>query len=70
MAMGEITSLTFDEADNYAVITFDTGGTQNTMCSLWDASEWAGAAGLIIVSATVDTYRWEQLAKPHDIAEA
>jgi len=26
---------------------------------LWDASEWAGAAGLTIVAATVDTYRWE-----------
>jgi len=69
MAMGEIASLTFYEADSYAMVTFDTGGTHNSKCSLWDASEWASAAGLSIVSATIDTYRWEQLTKLVDSSE-
>jgi len=61
VALGEIADLTFSEFDRVATITFADGGTDNRKCSLWDASEWAGAAGLTIVVATVDTYRWERL---------
>jgi len=57
----EITGLTFSEADRCAEITFADGGMDSRECSLWQASEWAGAAGLTIVVATVDTYRWERL---------
>jgi hypothetical protein len=70
MTSGEIVDLTFNEADGDATITFDTGGTDNRKCSLWEASEWAGAAGLTIVSATIDTYRWERLIGPIDSSES
>jgi len=61
VALGEITGLTFSEVDKCAVITFADGASDSRRCTLWDASEWAGAAGLAIVMATVDTYRWERL---------
>jgi len=66
---GEITGLTFSEVDKCAEITFADGGSDSRECSLWDASEWAGAAGLTIVSVSMDTYQWEQLAKPTDKPE-
>ena len=56
--LGEIRGLTFSEADKCAVIAFADGGSDSRECSLWDASEWAGAAGLTIMSVTMDTYRW------------
>jgi len=58
---GEITGLTFSELNKCADITFADGGTDSRECPLWDASEWAGAAGLTIVSVTMDTYRWGQV---------
>lgn len=58
---GEITSLVFSELNKCAEITFADGGTDSRECSLWDASEWAGAAGLTIVLVTMDTYRWDQV---------
>jgi len=53
----EITGLTFSEADKCAEITYADGWSDSRECSLWDASEWAGTAGLTIVSVSVDTYR-------------
>jgi hypothetical protein len=62
--MGEIASIAFSESDNFAVITFATGGTDHRRCELWQASEWAGAAGLTIVQTEADYFRWEQPPKP------
>jgi len=58
---GEITGLTFSEADRCAQLTYADGWSDRRECSLWDASDWAGAAGLTIVSVSMDTYRWEQV---------
>jgi len=57
----EITGFMFFKVDKCAEITFADGWSDSRECSLWDASEWAGTAGLTVISVSMDTYRWEQV---------
>jgi len=59
MTSAQIVSLTFYERHSHAVIDFAGGGIDERACSLRQASEWAGAAGLIIVVAMEDRFHWE-----------
>ena len=61
---GEVVSIAFRAESDYAVFTFTEGAKELRKCTLWQASEWAGAAGLTIVVATGDFFRWEQLTEP------
>ena len=54
MTAGEIVSIAFRAEAKYAVITFAEGPKEIRKCSLWEASEWAGAADLSIVLAAGD----------------
>jgi len=61
---GEIVSIAFRDNRDYAALTFADGAKEVRKCMLWEASEWAGAAGLAIVMAAGDFYRWGDPAKP------
>jgi hypothetical protein len=61
---GEVVSIAFRTDADYAVFTFVNGPKELRKCTLWQASEWAGMAGLTIVLAAGDFFRWERLAEP------
>jgi hypothetical protein len=60
----EIVSIAYRYSDDYAVLTFADGEKEDRQCTLWQATEWAGAAGLTVVLAAGDFFRWEQPHKP------
>jgi hypothetical protein len=64
MDRGEILRIAFGAEADYAVLTFAGGLKEIRKCTLWEASEWAGAAGLTIVLAEGDYFGWEQSPKP------
>ena len=59
MTPGEIVRIAFLKDRESAVLTFADGATEIRKCSLWEASEWASAAGLIITFAAGQFLRWE-----------
>jgi len=60
MTEREVASIAFRESRGYAVITFSGGAKEIRKCTLSEASEWAGAAGLAIVMAGEGDFRWEK----------
>jgi len=70
LTWAEIVSLTFYERHSHAVIEFADGGTDETVCTLWQASEWAGSAGLTIVVAAQDRFHWELVDRPIEVPKA
>jgi hypothetical protein len=61
---GEVVSIAFRAESDYAVFTYADGPKEIRKCTLLQASEWAGAAGLTIVLAAGDFFVWERLAEP------
>jgi hypothetical protein len=61
---GEIVSIAFRSQADYAVFTYVDGTKELRKCTLWQASEWAGAAGLAVALAAGDYFVWERLAEP------
>jgi hypothetical protein len=52
-----IASITFYDEDSRAEIEFAQGGIDVRECRLWEAVEWAEAAGLVIIEATYVRFR-------------
>jgi hypothetical protein len=64
MGRGEILTIALRTEADYAVLTFADGLKEIRKCTSWDASEWAGAAGLTFVLAEGDYFGWQQSSKP------